>query len=84
MRKKVLVLEDEDNIRGFVVINLRRAGYDTVEFALGEEAYAYLREKNDVSVAVLDVMLPDISGFEVCRRLRRGASISSSASAARC
>ena len=45
MRKKVLVLEDEDNIRGFVVINLRRAGYDTVEFALGEEAYAYLREK---------------------------------------
>ena len=43
MRKKVLVLEDEDNIRGFVVINLRRAGYDTVEFALGEEAYAYLQ-----------------------------------------
>lgn len=74
MRKKVLVLEDEDNIRGFVVINLRRAGYDTVEFALGEEAYAYLREKNDVSVAVLDVMLPDISGFEVCRRLRGAGS----------
>lgn len=74
MRKKVLVLEDEDNIRGFVVINLRRAGYDTVEFGLGEEAYAYLREKNDVSVAVLDVMLPDISGFEVCRRLRGAGS----------
>ena len=74
MRKKVLVLEDEDNIRGFVVINLRRAGYDTVEFGLGEEAYAYLREKNDVSVAVLDFMLPDISGFEVCRRLRGAGS----------
>ena len=74
MRKKVLVLEDEDNIRGFVVINLRRAGYDTIEFALGEEAYAYMREHNDVSVAVLDVMLPDISGFEVCRRLRGSGS----------
>ena len=70
MRKKVLVLEDEDNIRGFVVINLRRGGYDTVEFSSGEEAFAYMREKNDVSVAILDVMLPDVTGFEICRRLR--------------
>ncbi len=35
MNKKVLILEDEDNIRSFVVINLKRAGYETVEFALG-------------------------------------------------
>ena len=70
MNKKVLVLEDEDNIRAFVVINLNRAGYETVEFALGEEAAGYLRDNNDVSIAVLDVMLPDISGFDVCRRIR--------------
>ncbi|MBQ7491117.1 MAG: response regulator transcription factor [Clostridia bacterium] len=70
MNKKVLVLEDEDNIRGFVVINLRRAGYETVEFAMGEEAAAYLRDHQDVSIAVLDVMLPDVSGFDVCRRIR--------------
>ena len=70
MNKKVLVLEDEDNIRGFVLINLRRAGYETVEFAMGEEAAAYLRDHQDVSIAVLDVMLPDISGFDVCRRIR--------------
>lgn len=70
MNKKILVLEDEDNIRGFVVINLRRAGFDTVEFALGQQAADYLCNSSDVSVAVLDVMLPDISGFEVCRRAR--------------
>ncbi len=70
MNKKVLVLEDEDNIRAFVVINLKRAGYETVEFGLGEEAANYLRDNNDVSIAVLDVMLPDISGFDVCRRIR--------------
>ena len=70
MNKKVLVLEDEDNIRAFVVINLNRAGYETVEFALGAEAAGYLRDNNDVSIAVLDVMLPDISGFDVCRRIR--------------
>ncbi len=57
MNKKVLILEDEDNIRSFVVINLKRAGYETVEFALGEDAVTYVRTHNDVDVAILDVML---------------------------
>lgn len=70
MAKKVLVLEDEENIRSFVVINLKRAGYDTVEFGLGADAEAYLRAHNDVAIAVLDVMLPDINGFDVCRAIR--------------
>jgi len=70
MNRKVLVLEDEDNIRSFVVINLKRAGYETVEFALGEECLEYMKTHDDVSIAVLDVMLPDVSGFDVCRRIR--------------
>lgn len=70
LKKKVLILEDEDNIRGFVVINLARAGYETVEFSTGEPAAEYLRTHDDVTIAVLDVMLPDISGFDVCRRIR--------------
>jgi len=70
MNRKVLVLEDEDNIRSFVVINLKRAGYETVEFALGEACLEYMKTHDDVSIAVLDVMLPDISGFDVCRRIR--------------
>ena len=74
MSKKVLILEDEDNIRSFVVINLKRAGYETVEFAMGEEAVYYVRTHNDVDVAILDVMLPDIDGFEVCRRIRGSGS----------
>ena len=68
--KKVLILEDEVSIRSFVVINLKRAGYETVEFALGEEAAAYLRDNRDVAIAILDVMLPDVNGFDVCRRIR--------------
>lgn len=74
MSRKVLVLEDEENIRSFVVINLKRSGYETVEFALGEDALEYLRSHSDISVAVLDVMLPDISGFDVCRRIRGSGS----------
>ena len=68
--KKILILEDEENIRSFVVINLQRAGYMTVEAATGQEALDRLREHPDLDVAVLDIMLPDIDGFEVCRRIR--------------
>lgn len=68
--KKILILEDEENIRSFVVINLQRAGYITVEASTGQEALDKLREHPDVDVAVLDIMLPDIDGFEVCRRIR--------------
>ena len=68
--KKVLILEDEENIRSFVVINLQRAGYETVEAGTGQEALDRLKEHPDVDVAVLDIMLPDMDGFEVCRRIR--------------
>ena len=68
--KKVLILEDEVNIRSFVVINLKRAGYDAIEAGTGMDALERLRENPDIGVAILDVMLPDIDGFEVCRRIR--------------
>ena len=68
--KKVLILEDEVNIRSFVVINLKRAGYDAIEAGTGHEALDKLRENPDIGVAILDIMLPDIDGFEVCRRIR--------------
>ena len=68
--KKVLILEDEENIRSFIVINLQRAGYETLEAGTGNEALDKLNDNPDVDVAVLDIMLPDIDGFEVCRRIR--------------
>ena len=72
MSKKVLVLEDEANIRSFIVINLKRAGYETIEAGTGAEALEQLRLNPDVKVALLDVMLPDTDGFEVCRVIRAG------------
>ena len=72
MSKKVLVLEDETNIRSFIVINLKRAGYETIAAGTGQEALDQLRRNPDVNVALLDVMLPDTDGFEVCRQIRAG------------
>ena len=71
--RKVLVLEDEPNIRSFVVINLKRAGYETIEAGDGEEALEQIRKNPDTKVVLLDIMLPgEIDGFEVCRRIRAG------------
>ena len=68
--KKVLILEDEVSIRSFVVINLNRAGYEVIEAGTGMEALEKLKAHPDVGVAILDIMLPDIDGFEVCRNIR--------------
>ena len=72
--KKVLVLEDEASIRSFVVINLKRSGYEPIEAETGEQALEQLTQNPDIKVALLDVMLPDIDGFEVCRRIRASNS----------
>ena len=69
--KKVLVCEDESAIRDFVVINLQRAGYEVVEADSGEAALRKYEENGgDFDVAILDVMLPGIDGFQVCKELR--------------
>ena len=72
--KKILVLEDERNIRSFVVINLRRSGYEPIEAETGAEALEKWKVNPDICLALLDVMLPDIDGFEVCRRIRASGS----------
>ena len=65
---KILVLEDEASIRSFIMINLKKNNFEIVETASGEEALEKLDDT--VDIALLDVMLPGISGFEVCKRAR--------------
>ncbi len=72
--KKILVCEDEESIRSFVVVNLHRAGYEVIEVGSGEEALDAYAADPTVAVALLDVMLPGIDGFETCRRLRRASA----------
>ncbi len=72
--KKVLVAEDEDTIREFIVINLERAGY-TVEAAKdGREALQkFVEDKSGIDVAILDIMMPEVDGFTLCRELRNAS-----------
>lgn len=69
MTKKILLVEDELAIRKFTKINIEKAGYEVLEAGSGEEGVEIaFKEKPDV--AILDVMLPGIDGFEVCDILR--------------
>lgn len=69
--KRILVCEDEDVIRDFVVINLQRAGYTVVDVNCGEDALKVYDEQNgDFDVALLDITMPGIDGFTVCKKLR--------------
>lgn len=69
--KKVLVAEDEASIREFVVINLERSGYTVLQAADGAEALRLFAQEGDtLDVAILDIMMPHVSGLEVCKALR--------------
>ena len=59
-QKRRLIDFPSANIRSFVVINLKRAGYEAIEAETGEEALAQLKRNPDIKVALLDIMLPDI------------------------
>ena len=67
---RILLLEDEESIRGFVRINLKRNGMEVFEAEAGEAALALAETEGPIDIALLDVMLPTISGFEVCEQLR--------------
>ncbi|MBQ8622929.1 MAG: response regulator transcription factor [Oscillospiraceae bacterium] len=69
--KRILVCEDEDSIREFVVLNLKRSGYDVVDVNCGEDAVkAFDDAGGNFEVALLDIMMPGIDGFTVCKMLR--------------
>ena len=70
----VLVVEDEASIASFVAMYLRNAGYDVKVAPTGRDALS-LADSQSPALIVLDLMLPDIDGIEVCRRLRHTSDV---------
>ena len=69
--RTVLIAEDESSIRDFITVNLKIAGYSTIEACDGTEAIELFKKNASViDIALLDVMMPGCDGFEVCREIR--------------
>lgn len=69
-KPKILIVEDETPVSMMMVFLLTRAGYETEVASTGKEALQKTQE-DDFDLLALDVDLPDVSGFEVCRRLKK-------------
>jgi two-component system OmpR family response regulator len=76
MRKKILHIEDDEDTRDLVGALLKKEGYSVSSFSCGPDCLDVL-DKCDVDLILLDVMLPDMSGFDILKRIRQGASKSS-------
>ncbi len=73
MSKKILIVDDEKNIVDILKFNLKKEGYDTIEAYDGEEAVNLALSQNP-DLILLDIMLPKMDGFTVCRKLRQSIS----------
>ena len=75
MAQRILIIEDESDIRELLTYNLELEGFDVVGVANGEDAFKAL-QTGSIQLVVLDLMLPDISGLEICRYIRRDSALS--------
>ncbi|NTW55345.1 MAG: response regulator transcription factor [Chlorobaculum sp.] len=71
----ILIVEDDRNLAGLLKYNFEKAGYGCVHVPTGEEALDEL-QRHAVNLVLLDIMLPGIDGFEVCRRIRQNVQYS--------
>lgn len=74
MASKILVVDDEKEIRNLIEIYLKNEGYTVIKASNGEEALKVL-EKEEIQLMVLDIMMPKMDGMEVCRRVREHLNI---------
>ena len=69
--RRILVCEDEDAIRDFVVINLQRSGYEVFDVPSGEEAMrVYEQQGGAFDVVLMDIMMEGMDGFTLCKKIR--------------
>lgn len=67
---RVVVVEDEENVSYVVAMALRLADFEVIEVSTGHDALRLVGGDISISLVVMDVMLPDLDGFEVCQRMR--------------
>lgn len=70
VKEKILIVDDEEAIADLVEVYLKNDGYEVLKYYNATEALACVEREPELAVAVLDVMLPDMDGFTLCKRIR--------------
>lgn len=73
--QKILIADDEERFRRIVVMFLKKEGYEVIEASDGNEALNILTNQPDISLAILDIMMPYINGLELCKIIKEQLSI---------
>jgi two-component system, OmpR family, alkaline phosphatase synthesis response regulator PhoP len=71
---RILLIEDEETLNEVVAMNLQLEGYEVQQIYKGSEALQYLNSLDDYNLIILDVMLPDVSGWDLCERFKEKSS----------
>ena len=75
--QKILIADDEAKIRRIIRDFLAAKGFETVEAEDGAQALRVFSENGDIALAVLDIMMPEMNGWEVCRKIRETSDVRS-------
>ena len=75
MAKNIYIVEDEPDIREALAYNFKKEGFNTFEFSNGDDCLQAINKKKP-DVLILDIMLPGISGLDVCREIRSDEALS--------
>ena len=75
MIKKILLVEDEQNLQDIIKLNLEMEGYSVAVVSDGKEALNWSSKLSGIDLVILDVMLPFVSGFDVCRSYRQQSTV---------
>lgn len=74
-KKKVLIVDDEADIRQLLNIYLRKNGYDVLEAVNGMQAIDIVKENTDIDLVVMDIMMPGMSGIDACKAIREFSAV---------
>lgn len=73
---KILIADDEQKIRKLVCTFLKNSGYETIEAENGDDAYSlFCENKSTIDLLILDIMMPGLNGWEVCRKIRETSNV---------
>ena len=74
--QKIIIADDEARIRKLVSDFLKQAGYDVIEAEDGDSAYeTFLKHSESIDLIILDIMMPGLNGWEVCRKIREKSNV---------